>query len=1171
MDNIFHSRLWLVIWVSVVTTIGTSLLAQPIYVMQNLTVSDCEGTLTDSDEGLEQGQYNHNEDFTFTICVDNADEIRLNFDFFATEVNLDILHIYDGPDTNSPLISSLSGIINPPPLILSTSGCVTLHFTSDESIAAAGWSLNWEVAVNEPDLPMLLLPEPPDCPLSSLQFEVDFPIPCDQFTVDAFTIVGPGGYSVGNIELLDCDSSTMMASSFNIIFSSEIDIPGSFRLLFEGNIFDACGEAHPFSTNVLFEVANCPISVDIEQIERACRGDCGILEAIVRGNDAGDFTYIWSPSGPNSAEIPICADTATQVVVEVTDQTSGSIARDTFIYIPFPEPNIISSFSGDTVCSSRGDQFLSGDPAGGLFYSSIIPDWERETGRYQFWRWNWSSDLNEDIIEYVDPNGCRTTDTVWVHPVWAGSPQSSCQGNPSFELNGGNPAGGIWSGMHTTADGVFDPVESGSFVVSYTAANGCVSSKTVRVLDTIIMPDIDTICRTQRVFLEAEPFGGRWSGPGIVNNVNGRLDGWRPSPGSTYTYQYQLEGCSAEMQIHIRDIQAGPDRTRCMGDSLLFVSFPGDWSGPAPYIDSIQAFDISNLDAGTHDFTFSANGCSDRFELQLIDVRIEEDNPLFFCLTDDSIALDEFISFFPANGVLNGPGIFFLQDQYFFNPILSGPGIHSISWDALGCSDTLWLEVAAPADIPDYSFCDLSTAEVLSATPAGGFWRGPGFLDESAGLFDPQSLPIGIYTIYYIAPNGCETESEVEIFEFEEAEFIDLSQQYCFNDSLIEVQVQPAGGRFSINGSLSSLEFQPSSLGSGNHELLYERGAGDCASSDRIFISILPPIEGTVSAAMDTLCPDQSTEIGVESTGGRGQRVTTWDQGLGFGSSHIIRPTASSWYTVRVEDDCSLPYVDSIFIFQHAPFTFDQDQGPAVCYEDSTFVEISLDTADYQIQWSVGEPYIGARYTGPPGVYPVEITNRGSGCSQADIVELLGSPPIRANMTRIPNQDCISNIENEIEIIDLSVGYTRGFLDFGDGTPVVDFQMGSNLGHAYLDTGTFTIQLWVENELGCRDSISTQICVENIARIYVPNVFSPNGDGKNDEFFFTSYGIKDVEWAVFNRYGEQMFESRSELDTWDGTYKGKVLDTGVYVVRIMYSNIGTGESGYYHGSITLVR
>jgi len=174
-------------------------------------------------------------------------------------------------------------------------------------------------------------------------------------------------------------------------------------------------------------------------------------------------------------------------------------------------------------------------------------------------------------------------------------------------------------------------------------------------------------------------------------------------------------------------------------------------------------------------------------------------------------------------------------------------------------------------------------------------------------------------------------------------------------------------------------------------------------------------------------------------------------------------------------------------------------------------------------------------------------------------------------MTRIPNQDCISNIENEIEIIDLSVGYTRGFLDFGDGTPVVDFQMGSNLGHAYLDTGTFTIQLWVENELGCRDSISTQICVENIARIYVPNVFSPNGDGKNDEFFFTSYGIKDVEWAVFNRYGEQMFESRSELDTWDGTYKGKVLDTGVYVVRIMYSNIGTGESGYYHGSITLVR
>jgi gliding motility-associated-like protein len=708
-------------------------------------------------------------------------------------------------------------------------------------------------------------------------------------------------------------------------------------------------------------------------------------------------------------------------------------------------------------------------------------------------------------------------------------------------------------------------------VVSYTAINGCVSSKTVRVLDTIILPDIDTICRTERVFLEADPYGGRWSGPGIVNTVNGRLDGWRPQAGNTYTYRYQLEGCSEEMEIHIRDIQAGPDRTRCLGDSLLYVGFPGNWSGPGPYIDSIQAFDISGLGPGEHRFTFSERGCSDRFDLQLVDVRIEEENPLFFCLIDDTIALDEYIAFFPSDGNLSGPGVFEIDDRFYYNPMLSGSGTHALSWDALGCSDTLWIEVEAPASIPQYSFCDLSTAQVLTATPSGGSWRGPGFLDEAAGLIDPQSLPIGTYSIYYTAPSGCETEAEVEIFEFEEAEFINVAQQYCFTDSLISISVQPAGGVFSINGNPSDLAFQPAVLGTGNHELVYERGTGACASSDRIFISILPPIEGEVFASNDSLCPEQSAEISVSSTGGRGQLTTTWDRGLGFGSSHIIRPSGSGWYSVRVEDECSIPFEDSIFIFQYPAFTYDEVQGPPVCFTDSTFAEITLDTSDYLIEWAVDGPQYGSRYTGPPGLYTVEITELESGCVQADFIELPGSPPIQANMTLIPNQDCINTIENEIEVIDLSVGYTQGRIDFGDGSRQVNFEVGANLRHSYLDTGVFEINLWIENELGCIDSITRQICVEHISRVFVPNVFSPNEDGTNDEFYFTSYGIRDVEWAIYNRYGEQMYISQSQFDRWDGTYKGKRLDTGVYVVRISYTDIGTGERGHYHGSVTLVR
>lgn len=114
--------------------------AQPTYMMHTGTVDDCEGTLLDSEDGPEEGQYDHNEDYTFTICVDGAEEIILDFSFFATEENYDILTIYDGPDTGSPVIAILTGSISPAPVFIATSGCVTLHFISDDNIVQPGGS-----------------------------------------------------------------------------------------------------------------------------------------------------------------------------------------------------------------------------------------------------------------------------------------------------------------------------------------------------------------------------------------------------------------------------------------------------------------------------------------------------------------------------------------------------------------------------------------------------------------------------------------------------------------------------------------------------------------------------------------------------------------------------------------------------------------------------------------------------------------------------------------------------------------------------------------------------------------------------------------------------------------------------------------------------------------------
>jgi hypothetical protein len=81
-------------------------------------------------------------------------------------------------------------------------------------------------------------------------------------------------------------------------------------------------------------------------------------------------------------------------------------------------------------------------------------------------------------------------------PVSAGSTQSVCHLTPVFKLTGGSPLGGFWSGPYTDSIGNFNPQDTGSFMVTYHATNGCSAKKSVRVNANpiILNPIADTIC-----------------------------------------------------------------------------------------------------------------------------------------------------------------------------------------------------------------------------------------------------------------------------------------------------------------------------------------------------------------------------------------------------------------------------------------------------------------------------------------------------------------------------------------------------------------------------------------------------------------------------------------------------------------------------------------------------
>ena len=105
---------------------------------------------------------------------------------------------------------------------------------------------------------------------------------------------------------------------------------------------------------------------------------------------------------------------------------------------------------------------------------------------------------------------------------------------------------------------------------------------------------------------------------------------------------------------------------------------------------------------------------------------------------------------------------------------------------------------------------------------------------------------------------------------------------------------------------------------------------------------------------------------------------------------------------------------------------------------------------------------------------------------------------------------------------------------------------------------------------GCTVSAATRIIVVGTPPVFVPNSFTPNGDGNNDLFLVYGESIKTVNLKVFNRWGELVFEGESMFTGWDGTYKGQQQPPGVYVYEARITFLDNSQT-LRTGSITLIR
>ena len=150
-----------------------------------------------------------------------------------------------------------------------------------------------------------------------------------------------------------------------------------------------------------------------------------------------------------------------------------------------------------------------------------------------------------------------------------------------------------------------------------------------------------------------------------------------------------------------------------------------------------------------------------------------------------------------------------------------------------------------------------------------------------------------------------------------------------------------------------------------------------------------------------------------------------------------------------------------------------------------------------------------------------------------------------------------------------STGATHYVWHFGDGDSTEKSSMDTVI-HQYQQTATYNACLVAINQFGCSDT--TCHPVESLINplLDVPNAFTPGRFGQNSIIMVKGFGIEFMDWKIYNRWGQLVFESNNPFIGWDGTYQGTLQPIGVYAYTLE-ATFFDGTKTSRNGDITLIR
>ncbi len=469
-----------------------------------------------------------------------------------------------------------------------------------------------------------------------------------------------------------------------------------------------------------------------------------------------------------------------------------------------------------------------------------------------------------------------------------------------------------------------------------------------------------------------------------------------------------------------------------------------------------------------------------------------------------------------------------------------------------------------------------STAMVLGTAPFRYSWF-PGGATTSA----VTGLHAGNYTVTVTDSNGCTVTQSSHVDEPDplQLNFSHISA-ICIGQSVM-LSAQVLGGLEPYtyhwnNGQQGPTQIVSPSQSSNYGLTVYD--ANGCKSRpDSISVLVRPQLQALVTGP-DSICAGDAVHLSITASGGDGGPYTyQWSDGSTTPSVEVW-PQTNTNYSVTVNDDCGTPPATAVFtinVNSNPDAGFLPDAVSACPPLLVAFSNSQSGISGLKHTWNLGDGTLSEEENPQhiyklPGAYTVShiVKNSNQCVSQVTIPGLI-------KVLSAPVSDFVSSPE-VTSIHSPTIAFTNNSRNsikqvwyFGDGLASSSLP---NPEYNYRDTGTYSVRLISESSDGCFDTAYGTIRIKDEFAIYIPNAFTPNGDGVNESFAPLAIGTNDFEMSIYNRWGQLVFHSVDLKIGWDGKRMGSDLpcESDVYVYTIFLRD-NEGHEHTQHGRVHLLR